>query len=247
MSHRAYPREKHTPFFLRLIWCIYYQIRRILPAEILLKMLLNSCWALNALCSEQARLYESSTAEKSQIDVLRPKNVADAVAGLSISQRVCDFGGGLGEITQELVKRGCEVVYCDTSPIFRKNMYEKFSSFPNFKLAESKALIDGHEGVFDFVILSHVLEHIDNPTDFLRKLSQITERIHIEVPDLASDPLNYMRMKLDLPVYRDDDHVTEMSLEYLVKLIGNSGFIVESASSRDGCLIARANSLSYPT
>jgi hypothetical protein len=89
-----------------------------------------------------------------------------------------------------------------------------------------------------------VLEHIENPKDFLKTIGKTTDRIHIEVPDLASDPLNYIRVKLGLRVYKDDDHVIEMSLEFLRNLIQDSNFLVESILSRDACLVARAKSTS---
>ena len=242
MLHRTYPREKHTPLSVRLIWRLYYQIRRVLPARTLLKMLLNSVWTLNALSWEQTRLYESSRARKSEVDILRPNNVANAADGLDKSHRVCDFGGGLGDISSELVKRGCDVVYCDTNPVFQKSVMEKFNSFPNFRMADSSALVKGQEGIFDLVILSHVLEHIENPTEFLNSIRKMAIRIHVEVPDLTADSLNFCRLELGLPVYRDDDHVIEMSLGYLKKLIEGSGFEIESIISRDGCLVARAKS-----
>jgi hypothetical protein len=49
-------------------------------------------------------------------------------------------------------------------------------------------------------------------------------------------------VKLGLPVYKDDDHVIEMSLDYLSNLIQDSNFSIESIVSRDACLVARARS-----
>jgi len=242
MLYRSYPREKSTPFFLRIIWRTYYLIRRIIPAKILLKTLLNTVWALNALSWEQTRLYEKTSDVESTVDVLRPRNVLDATTDLRSSDRICDFGGGLGDISNALIHVGCEVVYCDTNPMFQMYVKKRFADFPNFKIADSTDVLTGKAGLFELVVLSHVLEHIDNPVDFLKNIGKISKRIHIEVPDLTSDSLNFIRMQLDLPVYKDDDHVIEMSMEHLRNLIADSNFIVESIISRDGCLVARAKS-----
>lgn len=191
---------------------------------------------------EQTNIYEARHKSSGKIDILRPSNVADAIVGVSTANRVCDFGGGAGDISQALLKLGCEVVYCDTNKDLEKSMLKRFGDNPRFSVADSKQVLYGDQGKFDLIILSHVLEHIENPVDFLKIMGKTTNRIHIEVPDLSSDPLNYIRVKLELPVYKDDDHVIEMSLDYLSSLIRDSNFSVESILSRDACLVARAKS-----
>ena len=245
MLFRSYPRDKQHVLFFRIIWRTYYLLRKVVPVQTFLKMLLNSIWTLNGLVWEQTRLYEKAANIEPKIDLLRPRNVLDATRLLLPSDRVCDFGGGLGDISDSLVQIGCNVVYCDTNPLFQKYVSERFSVFPNFGIAESTNVIEGKEGVFNLVILSHVLEHIDNPTEFLKNISKISRKIHIEVPDMSSDPLNFIRMKLELPVYKDDDHVIEMSLEYLKHLVEGSNFTIDSITSRDGCLVANATSMAF--
>jgi len=242
MLFRSYPRKKQHTLFFRITWRTYYLLRRVVPVKKLLKVLLNSIWTLNGLVWEQTRLYEKSENAESKIDLLRPRNVLDATSNLIPPDRVCDFGGGLGDISDALVQIGCNVVYCDTNPLFQKYVSQRFSTFPNFRIAESERIVEGKEGTFNLFILSHVLEHIDNPTEFLANVSRISKTLHVEVPDLLSEPLNFIRMKLELPVYRDDDHVIEMSLEYLKDLIESSNFTIDSISSRDGCLVAKATS-----
>ncbi|MDP1712749.1 MAG: methyltransferase domain-containing protein [Candidatus Nanopelagicaceae bacterium] len=242
MLFKTATREKNTPFMLRLLWKTYYLLQKILPAGFLLKMLLNTVWALWRLSWEQTNVYEKRHETEGKVDILRPRNVSDAVAGVSASQRVCDFGGGAGDISTAFLKLGCNVVYADTNPALEANMLKRFGHLPNFKVANSYEVADGREGEFDLIVMSHVLEHIEDPRSFLEKLGKTTQRIHIEVPDLAAEPLSYIRVKLGLPVYKDDDHIIEMSLEYLKKLIEDSNYTVETIVSRDAALVARAKS-----
>jgi SAM-dependent methyltransferase len=242
MFFKEISRRKNTPITLRIVWKLFYFLQKVVSPERLLRILLNTVWALWRLSWEQTNIYEARHKSSGKVDILRPSNVADATTGVSIANRVCDFGGGAGDISEALLKLGCEVVYCDTNKDLEQSMVIRFGNNPRFSVADSKQVLNGDQGKFDLVIFSHVLEHIENPRDFLKKIGKITERIHIEVPDLASDPLNYIRVKLGLRVYKDDDHVIEMSLEFLRNLIQDSNFLVESIVSRDACLVARAKS-----
>jgi len=77
---------------------------------------------------------------------------------------------------------------------------------------------------FDVLILSHVLEHIDDPEQFLRTFAHRFDRIYVEVPDFEFTTNNAVRLarKRDL-IYMDGDHVAEFDrdeLEALFKSVG---------------------------
>ena len=243
MTFRSYPREKDNSLAFRHTWRMYYLIRKLLPPKSLLKILLQSIWTLNAITWEQARFFERDSGVSSKPDLLRPRNVSDAISGVGVSDLVCDFGGGLGDISDALLRIGSRVVYCDTSILFQEHVSQRFINFPDFSVKSPQDVLEGREGRFNLTILSHVLEHIDSPADFLNKISKVSEKVHIEVPDLRSDSLNFVRMELDLPIYKDEDHVTEMSIDFLKELIENCNFTVDSIVSRDGCLVAKATSI----
>ncbi len=69
---------------------------------------------------------------------------------------------------------------------------------------------------FDVLILSHILEHIDDPEDFLTSIRSHFDRIYLEIPDFDWTDLNEIRlMRNRRLMYMDDDHVAEFDREEL--------------------------------
>ncbi len=58
---------------------------------------------------------------------------------------------------------------------------------------------------FDFVIASHVLEHVEDPSFFLKELSRISKKGYIEVPTKLEDNLVFENKKAHLWHLRFDD------------------------------------------
>ena len=58
---------------------------------------------------------------------------------------------------------------------------------------------------FDFVIASHVLEHVTNPSFFLKELSRVANQGYIEVPTKLEDNLVFENKKAHLWHLRFDD------------------------------------------
>jgi SAM-dependent methyltransferase len=91
-----------------------------------------------------------------------------------------------------------------------------------------------YSGDFDVVILSHVLEHIDEPEALLKSLR--FERLYIEVPDFEVTPLNPVRAQRGLIAHTDADHVAEFTRDELEDLFRSSGLDVIDHEFRWGFL-----------
>jgi protein-L-isoaspartate O-methyltransferase len=90
---------------------------------------------------------------------------------------------------------------------------------------------------FDVAILSHVLEHIDEPEKFLASLKSRFKRIYVEVPDLDWTDLNKVRQSRNRQlIYMDDDHIAEFDRDELESIFRDLGFKVLASEFRFGVM-----------
>ncbi len=237
MIEHSIPRKKLYPIGIRFGYRIYYLLRKVFPKKKLLIFLLRINWLTQRLSYEQTYLYEK---DRSIVDseILRPNNIPDILHSTKPGDKVLDFGGGVGNVTRALLTQGCKVTYVDHSLSAQRQAELVFSKYDMFEIADPSDIFTIKNKKFDLVVLSHVLEHVDERKEFLEQISELTSKIHIEVPDLASDALNFIRLNLGLQVHKDDDHVIEFTIETLEQILLDSGLIIESLRSRDGCLVA---------
>jgi len=231
-----FSREKKYSLRIRISYRFYYFARKLLNSEKFLTHLLDFTWLFQRIAQEQT--YYHMKALQDTGDILRPRNLTDILESTAKGQKVLDFGGGTGVITHALLENGNSVVYLDHSQDASNSAETKFSNNPNFTLLLPENLLACANKSFDLVVLSHVLEHVQNRTSLLKELSQLTRKIHIEVPDYSSDPLNYARSILQLSVHKDDDHVVEFTIESLRSLLLEVDLIIEKIKVRDGCIVA---------
>jgi hypothetical protein len=85
------------------------------------------------------------------------------------------------------------------------------------------------------LILSHILEHLENPGDFLRQYTPFFEFVYVEVPDFEKTLLNQYRQKEQLPlIYTDADHISEFDREELAEKVHQAGLEITEADYRYG-------------
>lgn len=231
-----FSREKQYSLRIRICYRFYYLARKFLKSEKLLTHLLDFTWLFQRIAQEQT-YYLVKTLQETD-DILRPRNLTDILESTVKDQKVLDFGGGTGVVTHALLENGNSVVYLDHSQDASNSAVTKFSNYPNFTLLLPENLLACENKSFDLVVLSHVLEHVEDRASLLEQLRELTRKIHIEVPDYSSDPLNYVRSIFQLPVHKDDDHVVEFTIESLKSLLLEVDLTIEKIKVRDGCIVA---------
>jgi SAM-dependent methyltransferase len=143
------------------------------------------------------------------------------------TDRVLEIGCSAGRVLSKI--NAAERVGIDTDA---KAIERGCKEHPELTLlcADARA----YSGDFDVVILSHVLEHIDDPEALLKSLS--FDRLYVEVPDFEVTPLNAIRAERGLIAYTDADHVAEFTRDELEALFRSCGFAITAREFRFGFL-----------
>lgn len=153
------------------------------------------------------------------------------------ARRVVDVGCGYGRLSRAIAPHVEFVLGVDVDQTAIAAARE--SSHPPNVSFEFRDVTDSLDGLdqFDVGILSHVLEHLDDPGSVLSSLRSVCHRLLIEVPDFDADPLNLARLKLGRDFYTDADHVREYTEETLRQQLGDTGWRVGQVHRRGGALL----------
>lgn len=136
---------------------------------------------------------------------------------------VLDIGCGNGAFTQTAAKKAREVIAIDTNPE-RIEEAKTLHNAPNIRYLCMDCTKELPNGVFDVVILSHVLEHLENPCELLKILVTNTERLIIKVPRIDRTWEKMVREDLGMYYFDDSTHHREYTLEMLEKELVQSGW-----------------------
>jgi SAM-dependent methyltransferase len=192
---------RHKPRHLGL--SVAYKLKRLIPLD----WWLDLEWIAWRMAHEKAgELIE------------RPNNFLHS--RIQPDHSVVDVGCNTGHIAAQIKAKRVVGVDYDRAAIERGRKL-----FPHVELVCAHAgayLSAGHK--FDVAILSHVLEHIDEPEELLSRLS--TNLTYVEVPDFEASPLNAVRVKRGRRAYSDNDHVVEWDRNDLKALFSHCGFRV---------------------
>lgn len=155
---------------------------------------------------------------------------------LKPTDRVLDLGCHAGQITAILAEKAQEVVgidYDETAISTAKKLHQK----PNLTFIHDDVVnyLQHNERQFDVLILSHILEHLDNPEKIVLACKPYVNYIFIELPDFDKSYLNHYRQDLNRNlIYSDADHVSEFDRLEIKQLIQNCGFTVLESEYRFG-------------
>ncbi len=157
---------------------------------------------------------------------------------IDTTDSVLDLGCNTGEISNAISNYASKVVGIDynsqaiktAKELFQKNNLEFINTDAFEYLAQS-------DFKFDIIILSHILEHIDNPKSFLEKCKAFTRKIYIELPDFDKTYLNQYRITTKNPLnYTDADHIWEFDREDMKLLIAEAGMKILESDYRFGVM-----------
>lgn len=195
------------------------------------KMFLNLEWLFDRLSHENSfNLYDDARhpVRKSTRDYL-----LDRIQNLDV---VLDLGCDKGVMSNYLADKAKKVVgidYHEYAINIAKSNYQKDNL--EFVVDEALHFLEKRKEEFSTLILSHILEHLDDPHQFLMDFKGYFQNIYIEVPDFERHYLNQYRKDLDLSlIYSDDDHITEFDRNEMSALLSDCGIEILESEFRHG-------------
>lgn len=130
-------------------------------------------------------------------------------------ERVLDVGCGYGAVARDIARArpGCKVVGIDQD-VGRLAQAKAATNPINLEFVSGDATIAVPDGRWDVVVLSNVLEHIDDRVAFLRALRATTGagRLLLRVPLFERDWQMALRRELGVDFRSDADHRIEHTL-----------------------------------
>lgn len=197
---------------------IIYRLQKLLPlgTKSKLKLFLNLEWIFDRLSHETS--FSIYSPENHPFRKFSKKFILE---NIDPESTVLDLGCNLGDISFMMAEKAKEVVgidYDQTAIEKAKATYQ----LPNLQFYHREAYdyLMENPRQFDTLILSHILEHLDNPEEFLQKFKGFFKKIYIELPDYDRTYLNQYRKDAGLSlIYTDDDHISEFDRDELDALL----------------------------
>jgi SAM-dependent methyltransferase len=224
-------RKKPKSFLLTFI----YRLQKLIPisSKVKMKLFLDLEWIFDRLAFEHS--FSSYTIENHPI---RKFSIDFIVNNIEASDCVLDLGCKYGELAALIAQKAKKTVGIDHDKVAIEKAKKNYESENlTFFYADALNYLETSNEKFDLLILSHILEHLDEPKSFLMSLKGYFSKIYIEVPDFDKTYLNQFRLTSSNTLnYSDDDHISEFDREELKELLEQCGLQILKEEYRFGVM-----------
>ena len=167
---------------------------------------------------------------------MRRKNLGFLLDRVKPGDRALDLGCKYGEISALVAEKAQQVIAVDHDAeaigTARKN---HSATNLEFICADAFDVLARQSGSMDLVILSHILEHLDEPGEMLARLRAHVTHCYIELPDLDASYLNHYRQQYGARLqYTDNDHIWEFDRDSMREMIEEAGWRILESEYRYG-------------
>lgn len=159
------------------------------------------------------------------------------VRNVTSNDRVLDIGSGHGDVTFDVAKKAKAVVGLDISAKNVARAQRKYHR-PNLHFVVGDAVTYTWHKEFDVIILSNILEHIEQRVEFLKKLSALAPTILIRVPLITRDWISVYKKNEGFEYRLDDTHFIEYDEPTFRNEIDQAGLTIDSQHVTFGELYA---------
>lgn len=217
-------RKKDRNYLLTIL----YRIHKILPisSKRKFKHYLDLEWIFERLSHETSFKYYDES--EHPLRLFTKKTILQHIDKDDV---VLDLGCKYGEISHFIAEKAKLVIGIDYD---KKAIAQANSNYQkeNLKFVVDEAInyIEKQNHPFDVLILSHILEHLDDPKTFLKEHTQYFSKIYIELPDFDKNLLNHYRRDVgNKLIFTDPDHISEFDRYELTDLITSCGLEIFQA------------------
>lgn len=150
------------------------------------------------------------------------------VERVSPGERVLDLGCGYGAVAYSIASRaGAMVTGIDLSAENLAQARQRFTH-PNLRFIEGDVRTDLPREPFDTIVMSNVLEHIEQRVQFLRDVQErvAPKRWLIRVPMFNRDWRVPLRKELEIAYFSDETHFVEYTEETFMAEMKTAGLVV---------------------
>lgn len=229
-------KNKKNPLWISLL----YKLKALLPLskKQKLKLFLNLEWLFDRFAQEASFDYYPLAQHP-----FRTNNQSFILDFIKPDNTVLDLGCGLGFVSFYIAEKAKRVVGIDNNKadIERaKNLFLRRDAYGNrdnleYRCEDALFYLQNRSETFDILLLSHILEHIEAPEQFLQNFKGYFKNIFIELPDFDKTLNNQYRKDLNMPlIYSDADHVVEFDRIELKSLFEKCGLDILQTEYRFG-------------
>jgi SAM-dependent methyltransferase len=152
---------------------------------------------------------------------------------LSPEDLVIDIGCGNGALTFDASKVAKRVVAIDFEPKNIESAKNKYQG-DNLSYVLGDATTYNFSEKFDKIILSNVLEHIENRVDFLKKIGNLADVLLLRVPMIDREWVAVYKKENGLEYRLDPTHYIEFTVPILIDELGQAGWQIKDYSVQFG-------------
>jgi hypothetical protein len=219
-------REKYNSFFNELQLQLDKTFSGLVSTKKELEDLFNFQYSIERLINIKCTEYYNGKHPKHHLWTGHYQFIIDNV---NEGDKVFDVGTGASlSYTQELAKKCSKIDCCDIRDELVKKAEEQ-NAFKNVHYRVLDITKELPQEKYDVVIMSHILEHLENPEDVLKRAKSISLKIIVRLPRYDDHWMYLVKKDLGLFYYKDGDHKKEYTLKEAIELVESSGWKIQTA------------------
>lgn len=154
-------------------------------------------------------------------------------SNVSESDRVLDIGCGNGSLAKDVAKHAKSVTGVEIDQkLVEKARRQNPASNLEYRCADATKDLSNEK--FDIIIMSNVLEHIDDRVNFLKSIRPLADKFLFRVPMIDREWVTLYKKELGLDYRLDTTHFTEYTFAQFKSEFEQAGYKIESHSVQFG-------------